>query len=138
MARVAASITDVYGPSANLLFPTTAAAPIGTGGSTGTNQTSAGSLQGGQSVPVTQVLGNLRGSILGQPLAWLFGLVLFLVAWKLIEEKRGGKETFTKIRVDGTNIIKVGTMSVIFLIVVRYFAARYSVPGLSDLIVGGT
>ncbi len=138
MARVAASITDIYGPSASALFPTTAAsaAPIGSGVSTGTAVGNAPGAAG--SIPITQVGQNLQGSILGQPLTWLFGLVLFLVAWKLIEEKRGGKEAFQKIRVDGTNIVKVGTMAVIFLIIIRYFAARYSVPGLSDLIVGGT
>jgi hypothetical protein len=134
MARVAASIGDVYGPSAALLFPDTSARSTPTAGvTTSTNATTLG-----DSVPVTSVLQNLQGSILGQPLVWLFGLVLFLVAWKLIEEKRGGKEAFQKIRVDGTNIIKVGFMAVIFLIIIRYFAARYSVPGLSDLIVGGT
>jgi hypothetical protein len=135
MARVSASISDVYGPTASLLFPDTAAGTnMLPGVSTATN---ASSVAGG-SVPVTSVLQNLQGSVLGQPLVWLFGLVLFLVAWKLIEEKRGGKEAFQKIRVDGTNIIKVGFMAVIFLIIIRYFAARYSVPGLSDLIVGGT
>jgi hypothetical protein len=137
MARVAASIADIYGPSSSLLFGTTAAtaAPIGPGVSSGT-ATNQG--VGTGSIPVTQVLTNLQGSVLASPLAWLLGLVLFLVAWKLIEEKRGGKEAFAKIRVDGTNIIKVGFMAVIFLIIIRYFAARYSVPGLSDLVIGGT
>jgi len=139
MARIAASITDVYGPSANLMFPSTSAAPLGPGGSTGTNLGAGGAVVGGSgAVPVTNVLQGLQGSVLAQPIAWLFGLVLFLVAWKLIEEHRGGKEAFQKIRVDGTNIFKVGLMAVIFLIVIRYFAARYTVPGLSDLIVGGT
>lgn len=137
MARIAASISDIYGPSASALFPSTSAAPITVGGSTGTAMSASGQAGAG-AVPVTTVLQGLQGSILGQPLTWLFGLVLFLVAWKLIEEHRGGKETFQKIRVDGTNIVKVGIMAVIFLIVVRYFAARYDVPGLSDLIVGGT
>jgi small-conductance mechanosensitive channel len=136
MARTVASITDIYGPSASLLFPQTQAANPPIGGSTNTQLGANVASSGG--VPVTQVLQNLQGSVLGQPIAWLFAVVLFLVAWKLIEEHRGGQEAFTKIRVDGTNIIKVGFMAVIFLIVVRYFAARYTVPGLSDLVIGGT
>jgi hypothetical protein len=118
------------------MFPSTAAASAPMAGSTN-SALSAGPSSSG-SVPVTSVLQGLQGSIMASPLAWLWALVLFLVAWKLIEEHRGTKEEFTKIRVDGTNIVKVGVMAVIFLIVVRYFAARYSVPGLSDLIVGGT
>jgi len=55
-----------------------------------------------------------------------------------IEEHRGGKEAFSKVKVDGTNLIKIGLMATIFLIIARYFFARYSVPGISDLIVGGT
>lgn len=137
MARPTANINDIYGPSASALFPTTAATPVTAGGSTGTVIGAAGA-GGAGTIPVTTAFQNLQGSILGQPLTWLFALVLFLVAWKLIEEHRGGKEAFAKIRVDGTNIIKVGLMATIFLIVVRYFAARYSVPGVSDLIVGGT
>jgi hypothetical protein len=136
MARVAASITDVYGPSANLMFPSTSAANAPLPGSTNT-ALSAGPTSSG-SVPVTAVLQGLQGSIFSSPLTWLWGLVLFLIAWKLIEEHRGTKEEFQKIRVDGTNLVKVGVMAVIFLIIARYFAARYSVPGLSDLIVGGT
>jgi len=138
MARYAASISDIYGPSASALFPTTASSSVPMGGTTGTNVTTAPQGGGAPSVPVTSVLQGLQGSILGQPLTWLFGLVLFLVAWKLIEEHRGGEAAFQKVRVDGTNIVKIGVMAVIFLIVIRYFAARYSVPGLSDLIVGGT
>lgn len=137
MARTAANISDIYGPSASALFPTTAAAPVYVGGSTQT-QSSASGIGGAGQVPITSALQSLQGTVAGQPLTWLFGIVLVLIAWKLIEEHRGGKETFQKIRVDGTNIVKVGIMAVIFLIVIRYFAARYSVPGLSDLIVGGT
>ena len=133
MPRLTTSLSDVYGPSANLLSPSTSAATNVTPGSTGTGLSSSTG-----SVPVTQVLQNLQGSIAGRPVFWLFALVLFLIAWKLIEEHRGGEAAFQKIRVDGTNIIKVGVMAVIFLIVLRYFAARYSVPGLTDLIVGGT
>ena len=137
MGRVAASITDIYGPSASLLFPSTAANPVAVGGSTGTVTGTAG-LAGGGSVPITEVAGNLKGSILGQPLAWLFGIALVLVIWKLVEEHRGGEEAFQKIRVDGTNLVKVGLMATVFLIIARYFAARYNFPGLSDVIVGGT
>lgn len=138
MARVAASITDIYGPSASSFIGGTAAASAPIGSNVSTNAALGQGPGGTGAVPVTAVLSNLQGSIMGQPLTWLFALVLFLVAWKLIEEKRGGKEAFSKIRVDGTNIVKVGFMAVIFLIIIRYFAARYSVPGLSDLIVGGT
>ena len=134
--RQVASVNGFYGPSAQQLFPSTSAASVSAPGSTGTN-ISTGATSGG-AVPVTAVAQGIQGSIMGQPLTWLFGLVLFLVAWKLIEEHRGGKEAFSKVRVDGTNIIKVGVMAVIFLIIARYFAARYSVPGLSNLIIGGT
>ena len=138
MARVAASITDIYGPSASLLFGNTAAAAAPMGGPVSTGTAQSQGPGGTGSVPVTSVLQNLQGSIFAQPLTWLFGLVLFLIAWKLIEEHRGGKEAFSKVRVDGTNIVKIGVMATIFLIIVRYFAARYSVPGVSELVIGGT
>ena len=80
MARYAASISDIYGPSASALFPTTASSSVPMGGTTGTNVTTAPQGGGAPSVPVTSVLQGLQGSILGQPLTWLFGLVLFLVA----------------------------------------------------------
>ena len=137
MARTAANISDIYGPSASALFPTTAAAPVYVGGSTQT-QSSASGIGGAGQVPITSALQSLQGTVAGQPLTWLFGLVLVLIAWKLIEEHRGGKEAFSKVKVDGTNLIKIGLMATIFLIIARYFFARYSVPGISDLIVGGT
>jgi hypothetical protein len=140
MARLTATLADFYGPTATASAGSSTSAAsltVGPGASTQTNLSSGLGGAGG-SIPVTQVLKGWQGSILGSPLTWLFGLVLFLIAWKLIEEHRGGKETFTKIRVDGTNIIKVGLMAVIFLVVIRYFFARYNVPGVSDLIVGGT
>ena len=140
MARLTATLSDFYGPTAAASAGSTTAGaslPVGAGASTNTNLSS-GIGGGGGSVPVTSVLSGWEGSILARPIVWLFGLVLVLVAWKLIEEHRGGKHTFQKIRVDGTNTIKVGMMAVIFLICVRYVFARYSVPGISDLVVGGT
>jgi hypothetical protein len=140
MARFSATLPDFYGPTAAASVgnnTSAASMSLGTGASTNANLSSGPGGAGG-SVPITTVFANLEGSIFASPLLWLFALVLFLVAWKLIEEHRGGKETFTKIRVDGTNTIKVGLMAVVFLVVIRYFAARYRVPGVSDLIVGGT
>ena len=140
MARLTATLSDFYGPTATAAAGSStmgAALPAGPAVATNTNLSSGIGGAGG-SVPVTSVLAGWQGSILARPLTWLFGLVLVLVAWKLIEEHRGGKEAFSKVKVDGTNLIKIGLMATIFLIIARYFFARYSVPGISDLIVGGT
>ncbi|MGH7745878.1 MAG: hypothetical protein ACREQ5_14025, partial [Candidatus Dormibacteria bacterium] len=120
--RYVSTAAQVYGPNA-----APSSMPQGP-------QTPSGGGAQVQGVPVTHLATQLRGSIVAQPLTWLFGLVLFLVAWKLIEEKRGGEEAFEKIRVDGTNVVKVGAMAMLFFIVAKYLTRAYIVPGLSALV----
>jgi hypothetical protein len=144
MARVAASLSDILRADSRPLRPLFLhdggiAAPIGSAVSTNTNLSSGIGGAGGFGSQSRQVLAKPgRGQFSPVRSPGLFGLVLVLVAWKLIEEHRGGKEAFSKVKVDGTNLIKIGLMATIFLIIARYFFARYSVPGISDLIVGGT
>jgi hypothetical protein len=138
MATYTASASRIFGPNAaSIVAPayTTPGATTSSGSAQGLSTGApANSAPPTSAVPVTQVLTGLQGSILGQPITWLFGLVLFLVAWKLIEERRGGAETFQKIRVDGTNTVKIGVTAMVFFIIAKFFARTVSVPGLSPLI----
>jgi hypothetical protein len=138
MARVIATLGQVYGPSAAGASPTTAVTPV----NTATSQ--AGDVNGGTSTSlpsasgigtITKVLPSLDGTVFGLPMTWLAVLVAFIIGWKLVEEKRGGEEAFAKVRVDGTNAIKMAFMVGIVFIVAKYFARAYTVPGLSSLVL---
>jgi hypothetical protein len=105
--------------------------PVPNGG-TG-NGIRAGSGTGFTPVPITTVFGNLYGSVLGQPLTWLFGLIGLLIAYKLIEEHRGGQAAFTEIKIGLNNVVKIGIAAVIFLVIFKFLLTRYQVPGLSSI-----
>ena len=125
-----ATFADFYGPGSSDTSRTSEERLLPTG-----VDTSYGAMSSPQgAVAISTVFEGLRGSIFGKPLTWLFGLILVLVAWKLIEETRGGKEAFTKIRVDGTNMVKIGLMAMIFFVIAKFFATRYDVPGLSAFV----
>jgi hypothetical protein len=136
--RYIATLGQVYGPSAAGSAQTTAVAP--------TNQANAqaGDVNGGTSTSlpssspvgtISNVLPSLDGTVFGLPMTWLAVLVAFIIGWKLVEEKRGGEEAFAKVRVDGTNAIKMAFMVGIVFIVAKYFARAYTVPGLSSLVL---
>lgn len=133
MARYVAAASRVLGPNANVVVGQSASPPPSNGntGSPANGDTS------GAPVPITSLFANLKGSIIAQPIVWLFALVLFLVAWKLIEEHRGGQEGFSKIRVDGTNLIKSTGMVLIGFIVLRFGFTKVSIPGLSPIVLYG-
>jgi hypothetical protein len=133
MARYVAAASRIYGPNADLTVPSTASGALSNGntGAAANGETSSAP------VPITNVLQGWQGSIMAQPIVWLFGLVLFLVAWKLIEEKRGGAETFAKIRVDGTNLVKVTGLALLGFIILRFTFTKVSVPGLSTTVLYG-
>jgi hypothetical protein len=136
--RYIATLGQVYGPSAAGSAQKTAVAP--------TNQANAqaGDVNGGTSTSlpssspvgtISNVLPSLDGTVFGLPMTWLAVLVAFIIGWKLVEEKRGGEEAFAKVRVDGTNAIKMAFMVGIVFIVAKYFARAYTVPGLSSLVL---
>lgn len=121
---------DLYGPSTGVtwrdsaVLSSSASSPQGSAGSSG--------------VPVTTLFGNLRASIFAQPITWLFGLVLALVAYKLIEEHRGGQEAFQEVKIGANNIWKIGLMALLFFALARWGASRVNVPGLSSFVLGAT
>lgn len=126
--RVIATQADMYGPSARsatarttLLSANSASDP--------------NSIQRTQTaIPVTTLLGNLRGSVMGKPLTWLFGLIGLLIAYKLVEEHRGGKESFEEIKLGMNNVVKIGLVAMLFFVIAKFLATRYDVPGASSFI----
>lgn len=131
--RNIANATRVLGPDANVVVPAFAT-PSLPNGNTGSPVNGAVAQS---PVPIAQVFSNWQGSFLAAPIVWLLGLVLFLVAWKLIEEHRGGKESFAKIRVDGTNEVKLVFMVLVGFIVLRFMATKISIPGVSSVVLYG-
>lgn len=133
MARYVAAASRVLGPNANVV--------VGQSIAPGPSHGNSGSPTNGDTtaspVPITSIFSNLKGSILAQPIVWLFALVLFLAAWKLIEEHRGGQEGFSKIRVDGTNLIKSTGMVLLGFIILRFSFTKVSIPGLSPIVLYG-
>lgn len=124
--RNVASVTSIYGPSAQAMFATPAAA------ATDTRSVNAPAASA-PAIPITTIGANLRSSILGQPVLWLFGLIGLLVLYKLIEEKRGTREEFSEIKVGLSNVVKIGLSAVVFIVVTKFLFTRYDVPGLSSL-----
>jgi uncharacterized membrane protein len=64
----------------------------------------------------------------------LFAFVLFLVAWKLVEEHRGGREIYHEVKIGGSNIVKIGIVALIFFAIARFITARYNIPGFSSFV----
>src|SRR5690242_14388004 len=109
MARNIASTTTLY-PGASAQYfgnsNATVTAPIaGTGGSGVANNATAG-------MPITQLFAGWYGSVLAQPLVWLFGLIGILILYKLLEEHLGGREVFAEMKIGLNNFVKVGLMAV--------------------------
>lgn len=110
MARNVASLTSLYGPSAQPIFaPNAPVAPtnLGVQGSKPAQGATAAP------IPVTQLFSGWKNSIMSQPALWLFLLVGVLVAYKLIEEQRGTAEKFQEIKIGLHSIVKIGLMAVI-------------------------
>lgn len=128
MARMIATKADLYGPSASTQTARTAYLNANsTSTSNGIQKTQA-------AIPVTQLFANLRGSIVGKPLTWLFGLIGVLIAYKLIEEHRGGRESFEEIKIGLNNTVKIGLLAMLFFVIAKFLATRYDVPGASNFV----
>lgn len=132
--RNVAVASRVYGPDANVAVVPQFASAGSTYGNTGAPANGAAP---SSPVPITTLFQNWQGSFLGAPVVWLAGLVLFLVAWKLIEEHRGGRENFSKVRVDATNEVKLVFMVLVGFIVLRFLMTKISIPGLSSVVLYG-
>lgn len=130
--RLIATKADMYGPSASTQTSRTQVLNVNSNPSPSAVQKRA------TGVPVTQVLVGLKGSILAKPLTWLFGLVGLLIAYKLIEEHRGGKESFEEIKLGLNNVVKIGLVAMLFFIIARFLFTRYDVPGASNLVLYAT
>lgn len=126
--RVISTQGDVYGPSAGLAKgqSSLSAPSIAPGTQQGVGVS--------QKMPVSQVASNLQNSMLDNPLLWLGGIVAFFALWKMVEEKRGGHEAFSEMKIGGTNILKVGGLAFAFAIILKFLTRRYLVPGLSPLV----
>jgi hypothetical protein len=136
--RAIATLQSVYGPGANAVGGTTfATTPTGVQGSSPSADTRNTADLSAVPIPITQVFTGLQGSVMGQPLTWLFGLVLLLIAFKLIEEHRGGREAFSEIKLGLNNVVKIGLSAVLFIVVTKFLFTRYDVPGLSPLFKAG-
>lgn len=123
--RLIASRGDVYGPNGGNTVRTVELGGASVDSSTQSPQ---------QSMSVITLFQNLQGSILGQPLTWLFALIGVLVAYKLIEEHRGGQEAFSEIKLGLNNVVKIGLAAMLFFVIARYGASRVNVPGASSLV----
>lgn len=128
---VIATKSDMYGPSAGIDMRQSYL--------NANNSGSNGNMQSApKQIPITQVFTGLKGSVLGQPLSWLFGLVLLLVAYKLIEEHRGGRESFEEIKIGLNNVVKIGLIAMLFFVIAKFLATRYSIPGASSFVLYAT
>lgn len=126
--RAVASKGDLYGPSAqSATVRSTILNANASNSSPSVQKTSA-------QIPVTQLFGNLRGSIMGKPLTWLFGLIGVLIAYKLIEEHRGGKEAFDEVKIGLNNTVKIGLLAMLFFVLAKFLATKYEVPGASSFV----
>lgn len=125
--NVIATRADLYGPASGMTLRDTLLSANGTSAGNNVQTTQ-------QAVPVTTVFANLRGSIVAKPLTWLFALVGVLLATKLIEEHRGGQESFEEIKIGLSNVVKIGLMAMLFFVIAKFVATRYDVPGASPFI----
>lgn len=120
--RTITTRADLFGPSAGISYSMPNAPQ---------SQNSSGQ---GQPIPVTTVFGNLKNSIFSQPLTWLAGFVLFLIGWKLLEEKHGVSEDFKDVKIGVSNWFKIGIMMVLFFAVAKFLTTKYDIPGFSKLV----
>lgn len=127
MGSFTATRGDLYGPSSQSVTSRTVFNANASSTAPSVQKTPA-------AVPVTQLFGNLKGSILGKPLTWLFGLIGVLIAYKLIEEHRGGKEAFEEVKIGLNNTVKIGLLAMLFFVLAKFLATKYEVPGASSFI----
>ena len=131
--RYVAQASRLLGPNANLI--------VGSAVTPSPNSSGSGpAVQSGVTpspVPITSLFQSWEGSFLAAPILWVGVLVAFVIVWKLIEEHRGGKENFAKIRVDATNMVKLFVMVLVSFIIARFLFTKYSIPGVSSTVLYG-
>lgn len=71
----------------------------------------------------------------GQTIWWWLGLVGFLAAMVWIARKAGGEEDFKNIRPTVYNFLTITLTSIVGIVMLKVLAARFRVPGASDVIL---
>lgn len=116
---------DLYGPSAGVSYSGVQKSPGATESAQG-------------SVPVVELFGKMKTSVMANPIMWLAGVILALVAWKLIEEYRGGEEEYHEVKIGVSNWAKIGFMVLVFFATAKFLATKYDVPGASKFVLYAT
>lgn len=131
MARYMTTLANIYpGASAQAFGNSsqTVMAPVG-----GITNAPGGAINAPSGIPITQLFAGWYGSILGQPLLWLFGAIGLLVLYKLLEEHLGGREIFAEVKIGLNNFVKIGLMALIFIVIGKLIFTRYTIPGITSL-----
>ncbi len=78
-------------------------------------------------------LGNT--GLLGNTVAWWFGLILLIIAVKFLAEKNGEASEFGTIRVGLLNVLIITIVSIIGKTCLKMLFSKYRFAGLTDLVL---
>lgn len=131
-------LADMFAPDVNF---TTARSVYPTAGG-GTTASAAGAMTAntntvipdpatGAAMPTTAV----GVSPSGHTVWWWVGALVLLVAMVVIARKAGGEEDFRNIRPTAYNFLTITLTAIVGIVALKTLAARYRVPGASDIIL---
>jgi hypothetical protein len=71
----------------------------------------------------------------GHSVVWWIGFVVFLLVMVFVARKAGGEEDFRNIRPTFYNFMTITLTAVVGIVGLKVIAAKYRIPGASDLIL---
>jgi hypothetical protein len=74
-------------------------------------------------------------SVKGHSAVWWLGLLGLLVAMVVVARKTGTEEDFRNIKPTGYNFLTITLTSIVGIVALKTLAAKYRIPGASDVIL---
>lgn len=134
-------MADIFAPDINFV-PVRAVYPTAQGGTSAsaggamnasTNVVSADAISGDAAPAVAT---NNGGVAMSQHTVWYWvGLLILLVSMVVVSRKVGGPDEFRNIRPSVYNVLAITLTAIVGIVGLKVVAAKYRVPGLSEIIL---
>ncbi len=133
-------MADVFAPDVNFVsarsvYPTSRGGSVASasGAMSGNTNTVVADPATGAAAPTT--VSGPAVNMSGKSVWWWVGFLALLVVLVLVARKAGGPEDFRNIRPTGYNFLTITLTSIVGIVGLKVLAARYRVPGASDIIL---
>ena len=138
-----ATVSGMYGASAAATSAAPASVPVSGGASLPASSTGSSMSQNSPSAlglsaaDITNLIpaSISNATILGQPLPWLGGLVVILLAIHALSHRTRNASEFATIKIGFENIMLVTLMAIVGITLLKAILSKYTVGGLSTIVL---